>query len=193
MVDYIGVADIRRIVNALGPAAFIARLAGEIAADFRRWPEFEKSARLASHSPVGQNELMADNTSTSADPQGEYDDWIELRNLTDQPVSLAGQYLSDEPNNPRKWQFPAGTSIPANGYLIVWADEDSTVTPDLHASFKLSRSGEQIYYTDTDAHNNANLDTISFGSQMTDQSYGRTAADADVRQIMIPTPGAANP
>ena len=58
MVDYIGVADIRRIVNALGPAAFIARLAGEIAADFRRWPEFEKSARLASHSPVGVIELM---------------------------------------------------------------------------------------------------------------------------------------
>ena len=154
---------------------------------------YRVAVATASNSPVVLNELMADNTSTYADPQGEYDDWVELRNLTDQPVSLAGQYLSDEPNNPRKWQFPAGTSIPANGYLIVWADEDSTVTPDLHASFKLSRSGEQIYYTDTDAHNNTILDTISFGSQTTDQSYGRTAADADVWQIMIPTPGAANP
>jgi ornithine cyclodeaminase len=58
MVDYIGVSDIERIVKALGPAEFMARLAREIAVDYRRWPEFEKSARLASHSPVGVIELM---------------------------------------------------------------------------------------------------------------------------------------
>jgi ornithine cyclodeaminase len=58
MVDYIGVSDIERIVNAVGPAEFMARLAGEIAVDYRRWPEFEKSPRLASHSPVGVIELM---------------------------------------------------------------------------------------------------------------------------------------
>jgi ornithine cyclodeaminase len=58
MVDYIGVSDIQRIVNAIGAAEFIARLAAEIEADFRRWPEFEKSPRLASHSPVGVIELM---------------------------------------------------------------------------------------------------------------------------------------
>jgi ornithine cyclodeaminase len=58
MVDYIGVSDIQRIVDALGPAEFMARLAGEIEADYRRWPEFEKSPRLANHSPVGVIELM---------------------------------------------------------------------------------------------------------------------------------------
>ena len=58
MVDYIGVSDIERIVNAIGPAEFIARLAAEIEADYRRWPEFENSPRLASHSPVGVIELM---------------------------------------------------------------------------------------------------------------------------------------
>jgi ornithine cyclodeaminase len=58
MVDYIGVSDIQRIVNAIGPAEFIAQLAAEIEADYRRWPEFEKSPRLASHSPVGVIELM---------------------------------------------------------------------------------------------------------------------------------------
>jgi ornithine cyclodeaminase len=58
MVDYIGVSDIRRIVNALGPAGFMERLAAEIEADYRRWPEFENAPRLASHSPVGVIELM---------------------------------------------------------------------------------------------------------------------------------------
>ena len=58
MVDYIGVSDIERLVRNVGTAEFIERLAREIEADYRRWSEFEKSARLASHSPVGVIELM---------------------------------------------------------------------------------------------------------------------------------------
>jgi ornithine cyclodeaminase len=58
MVDYIGVSDIERLVRKFGTGQFIQRLAHEIEADYRRWGEFEKSARLASHSPVGVIELM---------------------------------------------------------------------------------------------------------------------------------------
>src|SRR5687768_7010714 len=58
MVDYIGVSDIQRLVHRVGTGEFIERLAREIEADYRRWSEFEKSARLASHSPVGVIELM---------------------------------------------------------------------------------------------------------------------------------------
>ncbi|MBS0448708.1 MAG: ornithine cyclodeaminase [Proteobacteria bacterium] len=58
MVDYIGVADMQRLVRRIGVASFIERLASEIEADFRRWSLFEKSARLASHSDIGVIELM---------------------------------------------------------------------------------------------------------------------------------------
>jgi ornithine cyclodeaminase len=58
MVDYIGVSDIQRLVQKLGAGVFMERLANEIEADYRRWNEFEKSARLASHSDVGVIELM---------------------------------------------------------------------------------------------------------------------------------------
>jgi ornithine cyclodeaminase len=58
MIDYIGVSDILRLVNRVGTGAFIERLANEIEQDYRRWSEFEKSARLASHSTVGVIELM---------------------------------------------------------------------------------------------------------------------------------------
>jgi ornithine cyclodeaminase len=58
MVDYIGVSDIQRLVQKLGAGEFMERLANEIEADYRRWSEFEKSARLASHSAVGVIELM---------------------------------------------------------------------------------------------------------------------------------------
>ena len=138
------------------------------------------------------NEFMASNLSTIADPQGEFEDWIELRNLTGSPVDLTGRYLSDEPGTPRKWAFPSGTTIPANGYLMVWADEDTLAVPGLHASFKLSGSGEQIYLNDTDANFNAVLDTITFGAQTTDVSYGRSATNASVWVPMTPTPNAAN-
>ncbi|MBV6416731.1 MAG: Ornithine cyclodeaminase [Steroidobacteraceae bacterium] len=58
MVNFIGVSDIQRLVHRIGTGAFIERLAREIEHDYRRWREFEKSARLASHSPVGVIELM---------------------------------------------------------------------------------------------------------------------------------------
>ncbi len=58
MVEYIGTAGIQRIVGRLGPAAFIEGLAAEIEADYRRWGDFDKSARHAIHSPVGVIELM---------------------------------------------------------------------------------------------------------------------------------------
>ncbi len=58
MVDYIGVSDIEQLIGLLGPGEFMERLAAAIEADYRRWSEFEKSARVASHSSVGVIELM---------------------------------------------------------------------------------------------------------------------------------------
>ena len=58
MVDFIGIRRIQELVGDLGPARFIAELAQEIEADYRRWGEFENSPRHATHSSVGVIELM---------------------------------------------------------------------------------------------------------------------------------------
>jgi ornithine cyclodeaminase len=58
MVNYIGTERLRGLVARLGVGRFIEELAGELAIDYRRWDEFEKSARHASHSPTGVIELM---------------------------------------------------------------------------------------------------------------------------------------
>ena len=58
MIDYIGVSTIRALLREIGVANFIEQLANEIEADYRRWADFEKAARLASHSRVGVIELM---------------------------------------------------------------------------------------------------------------------------------------
>ncbi len=58
MVSYIGTARVGELVSRVGLGAFVEALAGEIEADYRRWGEFEKSARHASHSAAGVIELM---------------------------------------------------------------------------------------------------------------------------------------
>lgn len=85
--------------------------------------------------------------------------------------------------------YPAGTKIAPDGYLLIWADEDGKASPGLHASFKLEKSGEQIFFTDTDASNNAVLDSVTYPDQESDRSYGRSPDGADVWVVMDPTPG----
>ena len=139
------------------------------------------------------NELMADNDNILADPQGDYDDWLELHNRTDTAVSLTGMYLSDKEDEPTKWAFPENTEIPANGYLIVWLDEDGEDAPDgLHANFKLSKGGEILMFVDTDANGNQVLDSITFEEQETDIAFGRWPNGTGEFQIVQATPGAEN-
>ncbi len=144
--------------------------------------------------PVVINEVLASNSHTGTDPQGQYDDWIELYNRGDAPVNLAGMYLTDDLAEPMKWQFPknnaALTTIPARGCLLVWADGD-VADAGLHASFKLSASGESVGLVDRDGM--TVLDSVSFGPQRTDISYGRLPDGAGTWTFLPnPSPGGAN-
>ena len=134
------------------------------------------------------NEIMAANSATIADQDGEFDDWIELYNNSTSAVVLDGYYLSDNAANLTKWSFPTGTTINANDYLIIWADEDPLQT-GLHADFKLSGSGESLTLSD----NNLKLiDEISFGNQTSDISYGRYVNGTGNYMLMNPTYNAIN-
>ena len=104
---------------------------------------FQVVPSIAANINVVLNEIMASNTFTAADDSGQYDDWIELYNLTSQPQDISGYYLSDNELNLTKWEIPAGTIIQPNDYLIIWADEDGD-QGNLHANFKLSGSGEHL-------------------------------------------------
>jgi len=147
----------------------------------------------AETSPVVFNELMARNVTTIADPQGDYDDWIELYNTSGEIVDLSGMYLSDNPENPLKWQFPTGTTIASGGYLLVWADEDGGDEPGLHANFKLSSSGETLWLYDIDSHNNVLLDSVTFTDMEADQSMGRVPDGFGEMQILsVPSPLGSN-
>ncbi len=58
LVPFVSVENMMRLINATGIETMLAELTDAIEADFRRWPEFDKTPRVASHSPGGVIELM---------------------------------------------------------------------------------------------------------------------------------------
>ena len=58
MTRFLDVPSMSRLVRDVGVPRFLTELAQTITDDYLRWSEFDKSARLACHSPVGVIELM---------------------------------------------------------------------------------------------------------------------------------------
>jgi len=153
---------------------------------------YRVGAPVAKESPVVINELMAANTKSLTDPQGQHEDWLELHNLTNDVVNLSGMYLTDKMDNLKKWAFPENTTIPAHGYLLVWLDEDGKAEVGLHANFKLSRNGETVMLVDTDVRGNQVLDTVTFEEQEKDVALGRWPnGRGELKQVQT-TPGKEN-
>jgi len=138
--------------------------------------------------PVAINEVMASNTTYLQDNAGDFDDWIELHNLTSQPVNIGGYFLTDNIANLDKWEIPVGTTIPANGYYTVWADEDSSQGVN-HCNFKLSASGEFVYLLNASKEL---VDSVVFGQQTADSSYSRIPNGTGPFVIKNPTYGVSN-
>jgi hypothetical protein len=149
---------------------------------------YQVDTDLNSAAEVVINEMMASNTTTAADPNGEYDDWIEFFNKGNQAADLGGWSLSDDPDRPEKWKFPAGTTLPAGGYLIVWCDENG-MQPGLHANFKLSASGETVWLRNPAG---AIIQEVTFGLQTTDKGYARVPNGTGSFKIQNPSFNANN-
>jgi hypothetical protein len=144
--------------------------------------------------PLFINEFMASNSSFIQDPQGQYDDWIEIHNAGKDAIDIGGMYLTDDLTEPTKWQIPDNkpteTAIPAGGYLIIWADSDIE-DPGLHSNFNLNAGGEEIGLFDRDG--STLIDSVVFGDQTTDISYGHYPdASSILRFFAFPTPGREN-
>lgn len=128
-----------------------------------------KKTYLTPDTDVVINEVLPVNSITIADQNGEYDDWIELFNLSSSSVNLSGYFLSDDKKEPGKWKIPQGTNIAANSYLIIWADGDTTEV-GLHANFKLSSTGEDVVLSDP---SKVKLDKMSYPAQPLELSWSR--------------------
>jgi hypothetical protein len=149
-------------------------------------------AQLTGQNELRLNEFMADNKQTLEDPDepGEYPDWVEIYNPTNEAVSLDGLSLSDNSSRPDKFPITNGLTIPAGGFIVFIADDDPSQGP-LHTNFRLDATGEFIGLFV--AEGGAMIDSREFGALPPDVSQGRkpdgSGAWVDLSEA---TPGASN-
>ena len=139
------------------------------------------------------NEFMADNQTNLTDQAGQYEDWIEIYNTSNQSVNLGGLYLSDNFNDPEKFMipdtYPDSVTIAPQSFIVFYADNDEEQGVR-HCNFKLSKSGEELLLS---VNEFALIDSISFYQQYPDMSYGRTwDAGPEWTYFDVPTPGISN-
>ncbi len=148
----------------------------------------------ALHAQVVVNEVCASNVSVNADNFGAFEDWIELYNTTGAAANLGGWWLSDDPSTPQKWAFPAGTSIPANGHLLVYCSGRNTTAAPYHTNFKLTQTAQE-HAVLSDA-GGAIVDDFGFtlaNRCQVDHSRGRNTDGAAAWSLFTtPTPNAPN-
>ncbi len=134
------------------------------------------------------NEILAWNVHTALGPdRAGFPDYIELHNPTADPIDLEGWYLSDDRAAPFKARIPGGVTLPAGGYLLLWANGHE---PFPFLPFQIKREGEEIVLTRPDG---TPADAIRFGPQVADISYGRPADGPAWAYLAYPSPGAPNP
>ena len=153
---------------------------------------FRVKAAKALDSMLRINEVVAENKSVVKDPQGDFDDYIEIVNTSGSKIDLSGKFLTDDAKNPRKWKFPKGTNIGAGKRLIVWADDNGKAEVGLHANFKLDKTGETIQLIDSDSDGNLILDEIKFAKLGADQAFRRIPDAKGKPSLGKPSPGKKN-
>ena len=144
------------------------------------------------------SEFMADNGSTLVDSDGDSPDWIEIWNPGTAPASLSGYHLTDNPDNPGKWEFPSVTLQP-NQFLLIFASGKDRIGPDaeLHTDFRLDRAAG-AHLSLNRRNGDGTFVTVSafalYPRQREDISFGTfgDVAPLSVGFFTKPTPGAAN-
>jgi hypothetical protein len=122
-------------------------------------------------SDIAINEIVANNINMVVDEAGAYGDWIELYNKSQNNINMTGYALTDREATLAEWKMPNNTILPANGYLIVWADDKNVTTQNnIHSNFKLSSNGEKVYLVTPEGNI---ADVCEYGLNEDGKSYSR--------------------
>ncbi|MFK7784397.1 MAG: CotH kinase family protein [Crocinitomicaceae bacterium] len=150
-------------------------------------------ASVAQESVVVINEFLASNDEGYFDGFGEYDDWIELYNTTNERIDLGGMFLTDDLDNPTRYRIPERkdewTTIAPKGYALYWSDGDPE-QGDRHMDFRLKKKKGIVALFDRDT---VLVDKVEYGMQETDVSFGRAKTNSPrLASFETPTPNKSN-
>ena len=142
-----------------------------------------------SDSPLILTEASSANRTYAPDADGACHDYVEIHNPSAQAIDLTGYRLTDDEADPGKWAFPQGATIPAGGYLLVYASGGAAgAAGELHASFKLDSAGETLLLTDPEGRA---ISRLSLPALKSDQAYS-LGTDGTYTAALAPTPGLPN-
>jgi len=120
------------------------------------------------------NEVMVDNQTGYMDDFGQRNGWIEIFNNTYKTQDLGGRFLTDDPNNPKKYPIPRGdvlTKIPPRQHVLFWADNEP-FNGTFHVNFKLDPTKDN-YIALYENDGKTLLDEIVIPAGLpTDKTYG---------------------
>lgn len=139
--------------------------------------------------PVVINEILASTTPPQTDA-------IEFKNLTDQAIDLGGYWVSDSFANYKKFVFPVGTRIEAQGWRVLKeSDFNNPGSPSNPVPFAFSATGEQVFLVQGNASGNLLrfVDGFTFGAVDRDVPLGRWPdGTGPLVWLQSPTLGTAN-
>lgn len=151
---------------------------------------------LTSLPPLWLNEVQVQNLTGPQDRFGQRDPWVELHNSGTNPMSLDQFYLTDNYTNLTRWAFPAGMSLSAGEFKLVWLDGQPAQTGagELHASFALSSPTGSVALVQVINSHTSIVDYLNYNLPVADRSYGAFPDGTPARRtrFYIPTPAAPN-
>lgn len=139
---------------------------------------------------VQLSEVMASNNGVLADNEGDYPDWIELYNPTDEDINLEGYGLTDDTKKKGKFTFPEMTIAPGE-YLVIYASGKNMVDAAnriVHLPYSINSKQEDVQLYDP--HGKL-LGHIVVNNLAQNKSIGLNEKGETV-YFVTPTPGAAN-
>ncbi len=149
---------------------------------------YAKKISERSPGPLLINEVMSKNKTGLMQNGGKHYDWIELINISDQPVDLSEYSLSNDPDDYEMWNLPQKTLQP--GELIVFiASGEEILSNDeyTHTNFKIN--GDEIVIL---SKNGQFADGVCAAATERDMSYGRVEGKDGFFYFTSPTPGEKN-
>ncbi len=148
---------------------------------------------IAASAQIRVNEYSAANWQQFPDNYGKHEDWIELYNAGAGAVDIGGWGLTDDDADLAKWQFPAGTGIPAGGYLLIWCSKrNESAGGVFHTNFSLTQTkgNDKIVLSQP---NGFIVDAVTVDKTLVHQSRCRSTDGSSIWKICTtPTPGGTN-
>ena len=135
------------------------------------------------------SELVASNTESLPGAYGTTCDWVEIYNPTDQPISLDGWYLTDDPDELNLGKLPAETVQPGEYYVIFLSKDTENLRKGVPVvPFGLSSSGDCLYLS----KEGMVVDHVLIPPLGTNLSYGRAEGALEFALLASVTPNASN-